>query len=89
MKHTPGPWYDSSTSNHQGLIIAENTGENIAVAYDKKNAKILAASPVMFEACEHIEWDLTRALHQDMKVSEFIKKECFKNLKSAISEATE
>ena len=58
MQHTPGPWY-ARTSNHQiippkGLIVSEETGENIAVAYDKKNAPILAAAPDLLEALEHV-----------------------------------
>jgi hypothetical protein len=48
-KHTPGPWHESKTGNHQGLIIAE-TGENIAVAYDEKDAPIIAAAPDMLAA---------------------------------------
>ena len=49
MKHTPGPWYESSTGNHQGLIAAEDTGENIAVAYDKINAKLISAAPELLD----------------------------------------
>jgi len=55
MKHTKGPWYEASTGNHQALIVAEDTGENIAVAYDKKNAAIIASVPDMLEACEAIK----------------------------------
>ena len=36
-KHTKGPWYEASTGSHQGLIISEATGENVAVSYDKAN----------------------------------------------------
>ena len=43
--------YEANTGNHQGLIINENTGENIAVAYDKKNARLIAAAPDLLEAC--------------------------------------
>ena len=34
-KHTPGPWYETGTGNHQGLVISESTGANVAVVYDK------------------------------------------------------
>jgi len=44
-------WYESNTGNHQGLIVCEKTGENIAVSYDKKNAPILAAAPDLYFAC--------------------------------------
>ena len=54
-KHTPGPWYEAKTGNHQGLIVDEKTGENIAVAYDKKNARLIAAAPDLLEACELVE----------------------------------
>lgn len=42
-------WYVSSTGNHQGLIIDESTGENIAVTYDKKHAPLIAESPNMLK----------------------------------------
>lgn len=50
--HTPGPWYESKTGSHQGLIIAEETGENIAVSYKKENAALIAAAPELLAALE-------------------------------------
>ena len=44
-------WHVASTGNHQGLIISE-TGENIAVAYDKANAPLIAAAPKLLAALE-------------------------------------
>ena len=38
-------WYAAETGNHQGLIICEETGNTIAVAYDKANAPLLALAP--------------------------------------------
>ena len=29
-------WHETKTGTHQGLIIDDTTGENIAVTYDKK-----------------------------------------------------
>ncbi len=52
--HTPGPWYTAKTGNHQGLIISEQTGENIAVTYAAENAQIVAAAPAMLEALQEI-----------------------------------
>ena len=49
---TPGPWYATGTGNHQGLIISEATGANVAVAYDKKDAPLLAAAPDLLEALQ-------------------------------------
>lgn len=48
--HTPGEWYTACTGNHQGLICSY-TGENIAVAYDKKDAPIITAAPGLLRAC--------------------------------------
>jgi hypothetical protein len=50
QKHAP--WYEAKTGNHQGLIIEEGTGRNIAVAYDKSDAPLIAAAPAMLEALE-------------------------------------
>ena len=48
---TPGPWYAANMGNDfQGLVVEEQTGKNIAVAYDKRDAHILAAAPVMYGA---------------------------------------
>lgn len=49
-QHTPGPWYVAGTGNHQGLVIDERTGTNIAVTYDKAHAPIIAAAPAMLAA---------------------------------------
>lgn len=53
-KFTPGPWYETGTGNHQGLIVAEKTGENIAVVYDKVNARLIAAAPELLDALQAI-----------------------------------
>ena len=56
-EHTPGPWCVMSTGNHQGLVVAENSPENIAVVYDKKDADIVAAAPDLLEACQYVvDW---------------------------------
>jgi hypothetical protein len=44
MKHTPGTWYEAKTGNHQGLVVDENTGENIAVIYDKADTAFIVKS---------------------------------------------
>lgn len=51
-------WYPADTGNHQGLIICETTGANIAVCYDKAHAPLIAAAPQMLAALRHIlnEW---------------------------------
>lgn len=54
-KHTLGPWHKSSTGNHQGLVISEVTGANVAVTYDEKDADLVAASAEMFEVLNRVE----------------------------------
>lgn len=51
-QHTPGPWYEAGTGNHQGLVISEATSANVAVAYDKKDACLIAAAPALFAALQ-------------------------------------
>lgn len=47
-------WYVSSTGNHQGLIISETTGENIAVTYDRKHAPLVARAPALLSALDNL-----------------------------------
>lgn len=58
MKYT---WYESSTGNHQGLVIEEQTGRNVAVSYDKEDARLIAAAPDLFvaakDAAEYLRWN--------------------------------
>lgn len=49
---TPGPWYAASTGNHQGLIISEHDGSNVAVSYDAKDARLIALAPEMLDGLE-------------------------------------
>lgn len=61
-EHTPGPWYESKTGNHQGLIIAEETGENIAVCYQYENAALISAAPELLLVLKGAKASLLRAL---------------------------
>ena len=67
-------WYEASTGNHQGLIIDEDTGDNIAVSYDKTNAKLISAAPEMLEACElalgilHMDSDMEKDFAYEIRV---------------------
>jgi hypothetical protein len=54
MKHTPGPWYEANTGNHQGLVISESSSADVCVTYDKQDAALIAAAPEMLEAIELI-----------------------------------
>lgn len=57
-------WYEAKTGNHQGLIVDEDTGKNIAVAYDKADAPLIAAAPRMREALEAAEHWLEEEAYQ-------------------------
>lgn len=45
--HMPNLWYVGKTGNHQGLIIEDKTGRNIAVSYDKADAPLIASAPAL------------------------------------------
>lgn len=55
-------WYAVKTGNHQGLVISEDTGENIAVTYKAENAQKIAAMPDLLELAEQIvrAWEDTK-----------------------------
>lgn len=53
-KNKPKRWYQASTGDHQGLVIDEKTGANIAVTYDKDHAPLVAAAPAMLAALKEI-----------------------------------
>lgn len=48
-------WHESNTGNDQGLIIDDETGRNVAVSYEAKDAKLIAAAPELLEALKAIE----------------------------------
>ena len=50
---TERTWYAAKAGNaHQGLVIDEKTGRNVAVSYDVADTAILAAAPGMLDALE-------------------------------------
>lgn len=55
MTHTPRPWYDANTGNNQGLVISEVNGTNVAIIYDKRDAKLIAAAPDLLEIAKFAE----------------------------------
>jgi hypothetical protein len=56
-------WYVSTTGNHQGLIIDETTGANIAVSYDAKHAPLIAAAPDLLAVCQELVTQEEMGLH--------------------------
>ena len=48
-------WYAARMGNdHQGLIIDEKTGRNVAVSYDKADAALIAAAPDLLAALKDV-----------------------------------
>jgi len=49
-------WYAKRAGGHggQGLVIEEDTGRNVAVSYDEKDAPLLAAAPELLAALRYI-----------------------------------
>ena len=45
-------WYAQKGSMGQGIIADGDTGRTVAVAYDEKDAPLLAAVPDLFHGCE-------------------------------------
>ena len=43
-------WHANNNQNGQGLVIDDETGRTVAVAYDGNDTPILAASPELLDA---------------------------------------
>ena len=65
-------WYKARMSgNGQGLVIEQDTGRNVAVTYDEKDAALVAAAPELLDALRMViahdgkltgaDWDTIRA----------------------------
>lgn len=76
-------WYARKSSGDQGLIIEEDTGRNVAVTYDEKDAPLIAAAPELLTALTALMglWD--REDVADTWHDEFVK------ARAAITKATE
>jgi hypothetical protein len=59
--HTTGPWYTSNSGSIQGIVIAEQSGANIAVTYAVQDAPLVAAAPELLAALEDAEFLLRKA----------------------------
>ena len=64
-----GHLYEAKTGNHQGLIVDENSGKNVAVTYDKKDAAEMVrrwnAYPRLMKALRTIEAKLHEGDEED------------------------
>lgn len=58
----PGPCRAVSTGNHQALIVADESGINIAVLYDKAHAPLFAAAPKLLEALGPLLFEVEQIL---------------------------
>jgi hypothetical protein len=80
---TQAPWYSKPSSGHQGLIISEATGANVAVSYDQADGPLIAAAPDLLEALQHVyavAIQLWGHSHNDS---------CLREAAAAIAKATE
>lgn len=79
-------WCEASTGNHQGLIVEEGTGRNIAIAYDKKDAALIAAAPELLSALENLLDEMeSRFDYEDADEGE---QEAMDNARNIITKAT-
>lgn len=79
-------WYaKKSSGTGQGLVIEENTGRTVAVAYDEKEAPLLAAAPELLAALEDALESLSRLkdAHDAYRVT------CISQARAAIAKAKE
>ena len=44
-------WHETKSGDIQGLVVDTETGRNVAVTFDKKDAKLIAAAPELLAAC--------------------------------------
>ena len=62
-------WYVASTGDHQGLVIDEATGRNVAITYDKADAPPIAAAPDLRNAlADMIEMATHHAMPEDERL---------------------
>ena len=54
-------WYTANAGD-QGLIIDEETGRNVAVSYDKDDAKLIVAAPNLLEELKKMIYIFDRDL---------------------------
>ena len=77
-------WYTNTKENDaQGLVIEEETGRNIAVTYDPRDALLVAAAPELLQMCKDMRRYLEAGAIQTRKDRAF----CLRMLNEAITEA--
>jgi hypothetical protein len=48
-------WYNKQGSGGQGIVIDEADGRTVAIAYDAKDAALIAAAPELLEALHALQ----------------------------------
>lgn len=67
----PVRWYAArSAGDHQGLVIEEGIGRNVAVTYDVKHAPLVAAAPEMAAFTRKVA-DMGRLSYSNLKAADF------------------
>ena len=64
---TQETWHAANAAgDHQGLVISDVDGRNVAVTYDVKDAPLVAAAPAMLKALRGVihHNDATKPLYQ-------------------------
>ena len=75
-------WYAGKGSGGQGTVIEEDTGRTVAVAYDEKDAALLAAAPELLAALRELERGIR------LWISEGVSDEALTRAQAAIRAAT-
>ena len=73
MNKTQAPirWHAAKMGNdHQGLVIDDATGANIAVTYDVKHAPLVAAAPELAAFARKVA-DMGRLSYSNLKAADF------------------
>jgi len=81
-RHT---WYATDGSGGQGLVIDEDTGRNVAVAYDSADAPLLAAAPELLRELEACAEYIAQTWSDDPSNAPW----CLHTARAAIAKTTE
>lgn len=79
-------WYTANLDT-QGLIVDEETGRNVAVSYDAKDARLIAATPKLLKALENAV-TLLEAFQSKTDVPPAVLDNMLYEARAAIREAT-
>jgi len=75
-------WHAQKTSSGQGLVIDDDTGRNVAVAYDEKDMLLLAVAPDLLSSLEEM-------VHAGFLVVDEVQLSIISRARKTIREATQ